>query len=239
MFCKLCKKNKKLMDSHIIPEFIYKPLYDNTHRFHVISTYKEKDRPKEQKGIREKLLCADCENHISKYEHYAKKVLFGGVEIAVHNEGEGIVVSEIDYKLFKLFQLSILWRASISNHKMFKNIELGPHESIIREMILSNKPGSEIKYCCVMVAIKSGSDAMGGFIDQPERRRIDGHVVYRFIFGSIAWIYFVTSHNVPKIIRNVILSEGGTVRMAIRDIKDINCIRGFAYDAHRMGRLPD
>ncbi len=99
MACKLCKKDKKLMNSHIIPEFIYKPLYDEKHRFHVISTYKQKDRPKEQKGIRERLLCLDCEQHISRYEDYARKVLFGGVEISVLNESGGIIVSGIDYKL--------------------------------------------------------------------------------------------------------------------------------------------
>ena len=123
MVCKLCKKDKKLLNSHIIPEFIYKPLYDEKHRFHVISTYKTKHKPIEQKGIREKLLCADCEQHLSAYEGYAKKVLFGGVQISVQKENGGIVISEINYKYFKLFQLSILWRASVSNLKMFKEDE--------------------------------------------------------------------------------------------------------------------
>ncbi|MCF6281077.1 MAG: hypothetical protein L3J28_02525 [Candidatus Polarisedimenticolaceae bacterium] len=227
------------MNSHIIPEFIYKSLYDEKHRFHVISTYKQKDREKEQKGIRERLLCIDCEQHISRYENYARKVLFGGVEITVLNEDGGIVVSDIDYKLFKLFQLSILWRASISNHKMFKDVSLGPHELTIRKMLMSNKPGTAIEYCCVMMAIKAGEDTMSSFIDQPEKKRINGYVVYRFIFGSIAWLYFVASHNVPKIIRGFVLSETGTVRMAIKDIKDMDCIAGFAREAQNMGRFPD
>ncbi len=91
----------------------------------------------------------------------------------------------------------------------------------------------------MMIAIKSESDAMSSFIDQPEKRRISGHVVYRFIFGSIVWIYFVASHNAPKLISEFILSEVGTVRMAIRDIKDMDCIKSFALEVHRMGRFPD
>ena len=239
MACKLCNKDGKLMNSHIIPEFIYKPLYDEKHRFHVLSTYKQKDRPKEQKGIREKMLCSDCEQHISRYENYASKVLFDGVPVAVRNEGAGIVISEIDYKLFKLFQLSVLWRASVSEHRMFKDVDLGPHECTIRQMIVSDDPGAEEKYCCVMMGIKSGSDAMSSFIDQPERRRLNGHIAYRFIFGSIAWIYFVTSHGIPKLLKEFILTESGNVRMAFKEIQDMECIIEFAKDVRRMGRLPD
>ncbi len=185
------------------------------------------------------MLCSDCEQHISKYENYARKVLFGGVSIAVQNEGSGIVVSEIDYKLFKLFQLSVLWRASVSKHKMFKDIDLGPHEKVIRQMIISDAPGTEQKYCCVMMGIKYGEDAISSFIDQPEKRRLDGHIVYRFIFGSIAWIYFATSHSVPKLVSEFILTKSGRVRIAFKDIQEMDCIIGFAKKAQRMGRLPD
>ncbi len=237
MYCKLCQNNKKLMNSHIIPEFIYKPLYDDKHRFHVLSTYSAKGKPMEQKGIREKLLCTDCEQHLSKYEGYARKVLFGGVNIVVQNDNGGIVVSEIDYKYFKLFQLSILWRASVSSHKMFKNVNLGKHQHMIRQMILSDIPGHQEEYCCVMMAIKSGSDGMGTFIDQPEKGRIDNHVVYRFIFGSIVWIYFVSSHKIPKLINDFLLTEKGNIRLAVKDISELDCVKGFAQDLHHMGRF--
>ena len=227
------------MNSHIIPEFIYKPLYDEKHRFHVLSTYKKVGKLKEQKGIRENMLCSECEQHTSRYESYARKVLFGGVPIVVQNDGPGIIVSEIDYKLFKLFQLSVIWRASASEHSMFKDVRLGPHENTIRQMIISDDPGEEEKYCCVMMGIKYESDAMDSFIDQPEKRRIDGHVIYRFIFGSIAWIYFVTSHRIPRLINDFILKESGSARIAFKDIQEMDCIIGFAKDAHLMGRFPD
>ena len=128
MICYLCKKKSELKKSHIIPEFVYKDLYDSKHRFHVLSTLKETPRPIEQKGIKEKLLCGSgkCEQQLSIYEKYAKEVLMGGVEITVKDEGDIIFVSDVDYQKFKLFQLSILWRASICNDKMFSRVELGP-----------------------------------------------------------------------------------------------------------------
>src|SRR5262245_52027646 len=75
MNCALCGLEQPLCKSHILPEFIYRPLYDENHRVHVLSTMKVRPRPMEQRGISEKLLCSDCESQISKYERYAKDVL--------------------------------------------------------------------------------------------------------------------------------------------------------------------
>lgn len=60
--CCLCLCKSKLCDSHIIPEFFYKQqgLYDEKHRFHIISTEPLKHPPIAQKGMRERLLCKKC-----------------------------------------------------------------------------------------------------------------------------------------------------------------------------------
>ena len=85
MICKFCKKDKILKNSHIIPEFFYKPLYDSKHKMIVMERDKEdiSDKWKIQKGIREYLLCGDCEEHFNKsFENkfkihwYDKKKLF-------------------------------------------------------------------------------------------------------------------------------------------------------------------
>jgi hypothetical protein len=36
--CKLCRLPRQLRKSHIIPEFMYTSMYDDKHRFHVVST---------------------------------------------------------------------------------------------------------------------------------------------------------------------------------------------------------
>lgn len=42
--CRLCRKSNKLIKSHIIPEFFFKPAYDRLHRINVLSTVvNEKD----------------------------------------------------------------------------------------------------------------------------------------------------------------------------------------------------
>ena len=69
MKCRLCLKEKPIQNSHIIPEFLYKPLYDNLHRFKSLSTLPEIKIEYKQKGIREKLLCRDCEQYILSLIH--------------------------------------------------------------------------------------------------------------------------------------------------------------------------
>ena len=85
--CRLCLKKKVLKNSHIIPEFIYSPLYDEKHRFHVLSNMNVSGPAKLQKGIREYLLCGECEGKLSKYERYMSLILSGGLEVKVSHNG--------------------------------------------------------------------------------------------------------------------------------------------------------
>lgn len=114
MLCALCHKSEKLNNLHIIPEFFYKHLYDEEHRFSAIPLSKEQREYYLQKGLRDSLFCAECETLISKYENYVSKVFYGGTEIKVKNDNP-IQLSGISYEKFKIFQLSILFRASVSN----------------------------------------------------------------------------------------------------------------------------
>ncbi len=52
--CALCLE-RPLRDSHVIPEFLYKSIYDEKHRFYALAVGEYPGY--EQKGIRESLLC--------------------------------------------------------------------------------------------------------------------------------------------------------------------------------------
>ncbi len=56
--CALCLEERKLKNSHIIPEFVYKALgvYDEKHRFGGFSTDPDDKVTTHQKGFREYLL---------------------------------------------------------------------------------------------------------------------------------------------------------------------------------------
>lgn len=237
MICCLCKQDKELRNSHIIPEFVYTALYDKRHKFHVLSTLQERQRPMEQKGIREKLLCGDCEQHLSVFEQYAREVLLGGVEVVVQNEGNLLKLTGLEYGKFKLFQLSILWRASISAHPMFSRVSLGPHEETIRKMIHSGNPGKQTDYPCVMFGLTSESGIHGNFIDQPRKIHIDSHTTYRFVFTGFMWSFYVSSHKLPPLLIQVAINEEGKMVIRRGSFEDLTELNEFARELRRMGRL--
>ena len=104
-----------------------------------------------QQGIYEYLLCRECEQLLSPLETYANDILFRHMDAAPHEVGRIWKFYDIDYKKFKLFEMSLLWRAGVSNHKMFSAVKLGPHEEIIRNMLLSLNPGRYYEYGSALI----------------------------------------------------------------------------------------
>ena len=119
--CALCKKTADLQNSHIIPEFFYKLVYDKQpKRFRVMSANPAEPDRFEQKGLREYLLCRDCEQKLNRWETYAKTAFVDGRGIGVVHQADAVVFHKLEYKTFKLFQLSLLWRMSVSTFGLFQ-----------------------------------------------------------------------------------------------------------------------
>jgi len=237
MRCALCQNDRELQNPHIISEFIYEPLYDDIHRYHVLSILERAPRPIEQKGLREDMLCQVCETHISKAEDYAKRVLFGGAEITIEQKDKFIHIDELDYKYFKIFLLSVLWRASISKQDFFTQVWLGRHEEILREMILKGNPGPSDKYGILAFVIMHEGKVLSDLIMQPTWTRIEGHYCYRFVFGGFLWVYFISGHNIPSDFKKLFLSDTGKATFILSTIEKHTKIIDFAKELKDLGRI--
>ncbi len=237
MSCCLCKKPSQLRNSHVISEFLYESMYDEKHRFHVLSIDPTQANRLEQKGLREELLCDSCEQHLSKWEDYAKKLLKGGIGLTVKSEGNLLHISEIDYKKFKLFQLSILWRASISKLPFFKNISLGSHEENVRSMLFSDNPGETNDYGSIMFGLKANGAVLADIMTPPIKTKLDGHSTYRFIFGGFAWVYLVSSHKKPPLMAKTFLQTSGDAYVLVKDAHEIEDIQNFGRELMRLWRI--
>ena len=91
MTCALCLGEAPLRNSHVIPEFLYRSLYDEKHRLHQVSADPAQPNIYLQKGLREPLLCELCEQRFSVSERYASMLLNGGVGVSVRLEsGSGL-----------------------------------------------------------------------------------------------------------------------------------------------------
>ena len=208
--CRLCQIEKELCFSHIIPEFVYLPIYDeNIHRFVTIPKGKNKY---EQMGIREYLLCDNCDRTIiGNWETYSSPIIKSIQHLNIAQNGDQYIIQNVKYADFKLFQLSLLWRASVASVKMFENIDIGEHEEVIRNMLLSNNPGAPEQYGCMMFVLDD-TKYLQKTIWSPVEDTIDGFTVYRFLTGRIFW-YFFLLEAYPKDALNFFLSPEGTLRL--------------------------
>lgn len=202
---------------------------------HVLSAQEQKPKPFEQKGLREKLLCGACETKLSKYERYASTA-FDGKETETPIEGV-IIVKDINYKQFKLFLLSILWRSSISRLDFFREVNLGVHEDKIRNMILCDDPGPSEKYGIVPFALIDDDRIQADLIGQPSKARLYGHVGYRYIFGGFMWSFFVSGHSAPNEVKQLFPREDNTLCIIKGDYRECGIVGDFARKLKQMGRI--
>jgi hypothetical protein len=209
--CKLCQKESKLRYSHILPEFFYLPLYDDLHR--AMSIPSDEKEKLVQKGMREYLLCQECETKLSKYEGYAARLIPKIPNFPRDSSGLFVYSDDLDYKQFKLFQLSILWRASVSQSKMFAQVNLGSkHEERIRCMLHEEIPGRSSDYGCFMVTFPNPKK-LSGIIWSPARVKLFGHNGYKLMTGNLMWYFFVTSHAPNAEFQNFFVQESGMLRV--------------------------
>jgi len=239
MICRLCGQDKELANSHIIPEFMYRPLYDEKHKMITLSTNPNKDKPL-QKGLREKLLCSGedgCEQKLGVWESYASQVLFH-MQLKHDKYDDAIVVKDIDYTKFKLFQLSLLWRASISSLQHFSNVKLGPHEDKIRNMLINNDPGEPHKYGCIMVLPTNLPKGFEQLIIMPGMMRHDKHRCYYFFLNGYYWLYFVSSHTYKIPVQKYFLLKQNILPIPLTSNEALlKFIIKFGLDLKELGKI--
>ena len=99
-----------------------------------------------QTGYFERLLCGDCETLLSGYEsefdkHWMKTIPKNIFPLLRGPEPDALTVEIPNYAKFKLFHLSVFWRAAVSSFNTDPTISLGDHERVIAKMILTGDPG--------------------------------------------------------------------------------------------------
>ena len=224
--CKLCLMAKPLVPkSHIISEFLYElsGLYDEKHRLNSVSFEQGaiKNVRLKQKGEWESnILCRKCEGRIGKYEDYARRALFGGVEIECWNErlpSLGVIARacRLEYSSFKLFQLSLLWRASISKRPLFRDIVFEPEkQESLRQMLRMGHSGTKSDYPCIMMHYYN-MELPTDFIAQPSVHRVEGFEAVSFMIGGMLYMFFLSSiDTIPEYFHDLLLKEDGVLRIA-------------------------
>jgi hypothetical protein len=135
-------------NSHLIPKFFSEGLFYGTNPRHTLLVSRDKSKIKVQDTFKEDfLLCSVCEKGFSILETYCSLRLsrignfrfFTHFTRIVNGKFEMIGCNQFDIKIFNLFIYSIVWRASISTHVGFTNINLDNSDlELLRETLANN-----------------------------------------------------------------------------------------------------
>jgi hypothetical protein len=215
MRCRLCGLDKPLRNSHVLPEFLYTAVYDGKHQFITLPLEAGEDEEMHQKGLRERLLCASCEELIGKHERYASQLLFHKKGLKFVRELQTLYVPGVDYTAFRLFTLSLLWRMGESTLRAFVQVRLGPHAERMRLMLLSGDPGPPHKYPCILKAVVRHKHFLRRAIVPAFKMRVRGYTAYRLLCAGFFWTFYVSSHLTNAVVGKSVIREDGILPLHI------------------------
>lgn len=206
---------------------MYKGLFDENHKILVSKVNPLKKEKLQSDGAYEKdILCFECDHDIiGKHEDYASRAIYGGkVNNAVQPQFEKMKdpqglkilrVKQLDYRKFKLFLLSVLWRSSISKQGLFKNISLGKHEEILRRIILSGDAGEDSNYECSIIINRESEEVLTKMIMEPRRVRQNGNSYYIMLINTIYYMVNISGFNKMDLIVKTHLKKDNTIDIPI------------------------
>ena len=228
--CRLCgTPQEKFPKSHIIPEFMYKDIKNaKSQIFRMRMPYGDRLKPILTGYYEKPLLCTECEKKIGLWESYAEKVLNGSTHFqmpVVSKTKDDLIqsVTGIDYTSFKLFLLSIIWRASVTNQPFFKEVSLGKeHEDRIAKMMLDGYPGEEDVYPITLIVPK-GPIGKNLSIGQPYKNKTSTNAVrYLFPIAEIIYIYHISKHGLEEINNLTAIKKNNTMKIIFWPISRLN-----------------
>jgi hypothetical protein len=222
--CKLCLAQRKLIKkSHVIPRFMYGNMFDDgktvvpqSLKDNVVSSGKTI-----QTGYYDKyIICQHCENDIlGKLDRYGANVLYKGNNDLKANHGpkkdglRPLFVTGIEYDNFKVFLLSILWRAHISINPFFENIDLAASAEIIRKTVLNNLHVDDSVYRVQIFALKYNPTELQKIVVSPLRIVADGADFYAFIINGVAYLINMQLVDEPSFFAKGFLRNDGSVEV--------------------------
>lgn len=152
--CKFCHNEfPKLVNAHVIPRSFFKVTRGaGKHALLLEIDEKKLDRKTKQAGVSDNtMLCEGCERFFGSWDKHGFEAVVDMLNLKreFHDHtGAPIayIATKAEYSMFKLFVLSVIWRASVSSIGFYDWINLGAHERHIQQMLARNDPGTEFDY---------------------------------------------------------------------------------------------
>jgi len=217
--CKYCNKQPAVKKSHIIPEFMYKPVYDENHKL-VVASKELKELGERQKGYYEPLLCVDCEGYFNdSFEKPCVKLIRNIPDRSNLNN----ILSFDPTPEIGLLLLSVIWRASHASGEHWQGVSLGSHQEKIKRSLESRVFHPSYEVWMFLVA-HDGGKIEKGIVSSVQRLRAKGHNLYHFIASGAQFIVKVSSHKLNKV-RPIPLQLNEKIHAQVLGVKEAPSLR--------------
>lgn len=208
--CRLCMNDRELRHSHIVPEFLYANLYNTKNHMMGVNGHGRRGWKALQNGAKEHLFCESCEQHFNEYfEKPFRKLWVDNCPLPdpwITNDVHWITV---DYETFKLFHLSVLYRAGVSTLPTFAAVQLGPHKEKLRQLLLTRNPGEYFQYPVFGYAVvHHKTNRLIQMVSQAQMSRFGGRRCYGILYGGSEWWICVASDRNPEFEQAALQSDG-------------------------------
>jgi hypothetical protein len=240
--CRFCRTEQRAIEAHIIPEGFFRALRDDSGRPLELRTNTPGVPPKRAPiGVYDStILCAVCDNRFSPWDQHAQDIMlrdFSESTAISHDDGSvlGWTIPIFDYKLLKLFFVSLLWRASVSTQKFYERVDPRPFNETMRRMILTEDPGDPETFS---VTLGRFADPRYRAILDPHRERYSGTNFVRFYLGGFVALLKVDRRVTPDPFANLIVRPGNPIVVISRsrDGKDAQVMRDIARTSQHWKR---
>jgi hypothetical protein len=191
MKCGLCQQDvPKLAKSHVIPKSILmlgRPK-GTSEPMVLIPSNATKRVLRSQAGIYSSIVCPACEASFQAGDDAMLALCRTWGQGQPYGRANEPVLCkiypEISSTTLHRGLLTTLFRAHLSPHPMFENVDLGAeHGASVRKLLLSHQPTETSSYRAV---IRTAPGLAAGTIMSPMRERWDGVNVYRFYFPHVS-----------------------------------------------------
>ena len=233
MKCKFCGNDKRLIKAHIIPEGFFRRQRLGRAPLKLITNKAGEYGKKRPVGEYDKTtVCKDCENIWREWDDYAQKLLaeepLNGQ--ARYHDGQKIayIVKDFDYKKLKLFFISILWRASVSNQPFFSRVSLGSFEKMAKDFIANNNPGDSEDFSVILSKFCHPLGKQSIMDPYQYKNKKTGVNYYRFYLAGYVADIKVDHKPTPMPLSQITISENKPLYILCRDFrksKELNLMK--------------
>jgi hypothetical protein len=147
----------------------------------------------EQKGVRERLMCCECDRDIlGPYDNYIARWMHADCGCIPQDCGSTFRFTNVDFTMFRLFLLSLLWRFHVAKGFGFKAFSIPNHAERIRSMLHDGDPGERFFFPCVMLRPHDIFTDLAGGITCPVVIQAAPFPMCRISAVGFVWLWFLS-----------------------------------------------